>query len=260
MKKSHTAILATSLAVTMSANAALLVDRGLPTANLNNSAGTSQANVAWADSEPTTTASSFYLPGDDFTLAGSGANQVSDIRVWTTDTTLGLSLLGGVAGSTISTISSSYTATPVTYANGDGYQHSSGVFSQIYQLDFSVNLALNGGQTFQFFLNGPASAYPSGGYVNSFLLASNAGLSGSTQQGANGEFLYLAPDGTVETWYSGTGGGTSGWGPGWNKNTDANVQVFGTAIPEPSTVVAGALLLLPFGVSTLRMLRKSRTT
>ncbi len=31
-----------------------------------------------------------------------------------------------------------------------------------------------------------------------------------------------------------------------------------TAVPEPSTVVAGALLLLPFGVSTLRILRKAR--
>ena len=30
------------------------------------------------------------------------------------------------------------------------------------------------------------------------------------------------------------------------------------AVPEPSTVVAGAILLLPFGVSTLRILRKSR--
>jgi hypothetical protein len=31
------------------------------------------------------------------------------------------------------------------------------------------------------------------------------------------------------------------------------------AIPEPSTVVAGALLLLPFGISTLRILRKRPT-
>jgi len=29
-------------------------------------------------------------------------------------------------------------------------------------------------------------------------------------------------------------------------------------VPEPSTLVAGALLLLPFGASTLRILRKSR--
>jgi len=30
------------------------------------------------------------------------------------------------------------------------------------------------------------------------------------------------------------------------------------AVPEPSTVVAGALLLLPFGVSTMRILRKNK--
>ncbi len=32
------------------------------------------------------------------------------------------------------------------------------------------------------------------------------------------------------------------------------------AVPEPSTVVAGALLLLPFGVSTLRILRKKQVS
>lgn len=31
-----------------------------------------------------------------------------------------------------------------------------------------------------------------------------------------------------------------------------------TPIPEPTTVIAGALLLLPFGMSTLRMVRRSR--
>ena len=144
----------------MSASADLLFDRGLPTANIN-TGNANQANVAWADSE-SSPSGPFYLPGDDFTLSGSGAYQVTDIRVWTTDPTAGLSLLGGVAGTTIGTISSSYTATPVTYANGQGYQTQSGSFLQIYQLDFSVNLALNGGQTFQFFLNGPPSLYGDG--------------------------------------------------------------------------------------------------
>ena len=32
-----------------------------------------------------------------------------------------------------------------------------------------------------------------------------------------------------------------------------------TPVPEPATMVAGALLLLPFGASTLRMLRKNRS-
>jgi hypothetical protein len=31
-----------------------------------------------------------------------------------------------------------------------------------------------------------------------------------------------------------------------------------TPVPEPTTMIAGALLLLPFGVSTLRILRKKR--
>jgi hypothetical protein len=31
-----------------------------------------------------------------------------------------------------------------------------------------------------------------------------------------------------------------------------------TSVPEPSTIVAGALLLLPFGISTVRILRKNK--
>jgi hypothetical protein len=31
-----------------------------------------------------------------------------------------------------------------------------------------------------------------------------------------------------------------------------------SAVPEPTTMIAGALLLLPFGASTLRLLRKTR--
>jgi hypothetical protein len=36
-------------------------------------------------------------------------------------------------------------------------------------------------------------------------------------------------------------------------------QSFHQAVPEPTTIIAGALLLLPFGASTLRILRKNRT-
>jgi hypothetical protein len=41
----------------------------------------------------------------------------------------------------------------------------------------------------------------------------------------------------------------------------ANQEVFFgvTPVPEPTTMIAGALLLLPFGASTLRFLRKNRT-
>lgn len=62
----------------------------------------------------------------------------------------------------------------------------------------------------------------------------------------------------------------SGWAKGFNGLVD-NVQIDAGAkgsvtydlegaavVPEPSTYVSGALLLLPFGLSTLRMMRKSR--
>jgi hypothetical protein len=54
----------------------------------------------------------------------------------------------------------------------------------------------------------------------------------------DGIFLWLSPSGSVETWFAGTGGGTTGWGSGNNVNSDANVQVFGNEVPEPTGIVA----------------------
>jgi len=42
-------------------------------------------------------------------------------------------------------------------------------------------------------------------------------------------------------------------------STSPNKQPLLGIIPEPSTVIAGALLLLPFGVSTVRILRKNKS-
>jgi hypothetical protein len=41
-----------------------------------------------------------------------------------------------------------------------------------------------------------------------------------------------------------------------NRNVLAQFDVTLATVPEPTTMIAGALLLLPFGVSTLRILRK----
>jgi hypothetical protein len=35
---------------------------------------------------------------------------------------------------------------------------------------------------------------------------------------------------------------------------------FSVPVPEPATIIAGALLLLPFGASTVRILRRNRST
>ena len=217
---------------------ALVFDRGLPTANLNNAAGANQSNVEWADIE--TPPETPWLPGDDFKLSGSGSYTITKIRVWSTENT-GLSLRGGVAGGAIGVISNTYTATPVTYINSQTYQTSAGAFLPLYQLDFSVSIPLNGGVTYQYFLNGPAT--PSGtDFQGVHLHASNAALSGSTQTGADDTLLFLGNDGTVYTWNSATGAGT--YCPecvGWNKTSDGNVQVFASVPQSPPAVSAPAV-------------------
>jgi len=48
----------------------------------------------------------------------------------------------------------------------------------------------------------------------------------------------------------------------WLDPTYANSQglIYSPCVPEPTTIIAGALLLLPFGASTLRGLRRNRTS
>jgi hypothetical protein len=77
----------------------------------------------------------------------------------------------------------------------------------------------------------------SGGVNNNWVALAAAHVTGSVFDAADGAFgvkvLNLGAPGTVQ---------------------DQLVMV----VPEPTTIIAGALLLLPFGASTLRMLRKSR--
>ncbi len=45
----------------------------------------------------------------------------------------------------------------------------------------------------------------------------------------------------------------------YNDGSITGLRVEWSPVPEPTTMVAGALLLLPFGMSTLRMLRRKQT-
>jgi hypothetical protein len=233
------------------ASAAMLVDRGLPIANLNNAADANRANVSWAFTQYTPT--DYWLVGDTFANTSSQTWAINTIRLWTTGPTDTAVLQGGFDGSTIGVVSSTYSMTAATYADGSTYQLPNGNYtSAMNQLDFAVNILLAPGQTYDFFLDGSGSG---DGTVVPFVHASNAALSGYPQDGADN--LMLAAEvinGSVDL---GNVGPWSSDGYGWDKPSDVNVQVFGTPVPEPTTTMfAGACLLLPF---TLRMLRKTRT-
>src|SRR6476620_10805445 len=61
------------------ASGILVVDRGLPTANLNNISGSSRSNVAWAEAYDNTTG----FTGDDFTVGATGQYYtLNTIRTW----------------------------------------------------------------------------------------------------------------------------------------------------------------------------------
>lgn len=255
-------VIVASLGTTVYADQ-LVFDRGLPTANLNNAAGSSRSNVSWSDNQPNSNPTDYRLPGDDFSLAANAT--VDDIRVWVVGAGVenpgylpsDLSLWGGNAGSAISQISTTYTSTQVTYADGSSYQGNNGGYWNIYQVDFAVNLNLAAGQMYDFFVDQPYECdlpgSPCPDYANAFLHASNAALSGSTQQGADNEFLWLDVNTTngnqtVQTWDSN--------GNGWDKSSDANVQVYAT--PEASSILLLATGLLSAGAFVkLRRRRQS---
>jgi hypothetical protein len=240
MKRVSTVALGFVLALCLLAQsgfAAILVDRGLPTANLNNDAGVDRSNVAWADTDPA------LMMGDDFTLPwGFPLYHIDMIRVWVVGN--GTTSFGDLFNSVslylrpsvgdFSLASSTPTVTPVTYVGGANYQGYSGNYSNIYQLDYPVDITA-GSITFDFAIVGDGKTANDLAYLH----ASNAGLSGSTQQGSDGHVYawkisdsYLIYD--LQDYYPET----------WDKGSDFNVQVFGNVVPEPTTIIIWSL----FGV------------
>ena len=235
-----------------SATGIMLVDRGLPTANLNNAAGADRSNVSWAFTQYTTP--NYWLFGDTFENTSSQTWFIDTIRLWTVGQTGTAILRGGVDESTIGVVSGSGAISDATYADPSSslYQGSSGSFVAMHQIDFAVNISLAPGQIYDFFLDGTGNGAldrQNNPIVVPFVHASNAALSGSPQVGADNSMLYAEViNGSIPLGYVGT---LSSDGYGWDKASDLNVQVFGT-VPEGGST----LVLLGFALAGLGALRR----
>jgi hypothetical protein len=226
----------------------LLIDRGLPTANLNNYAGANRANIAWTADVYTPNA--YVLVGDSFQNTSASMWSIDTIRLWSTSPLNTVALRGGIAGSGVYG-STAGSISAATYAVNDGNGHntfqgaSSGSYYNLWQLDFAVNATLAPGQTYDFFLDGTGNTdLGSDGkpLVVPYVHASNAALSGSTQQGADGLMLSA----TVQNGVLGSITSWSSQGTAWDKASDVNVQVFG-AVPDggtTATLLGGVLSAL----------------
>lgn len=282
------------------AQAAMLFDRGLPTQNINNPAPNNPApdsdrsNISWGFADKIGSGYS-YPVGDDFSLGTSGQTYLVDtLRVWAVigvaDTAATIpnnfwrsfTLWGGqveAGASGLSVLHSGPTngsdprisISQVSYVTDKNYwAEPVRLYRKIWQIDFSgLNWTVEGGKLHQFFVDG--SGFTSLGVWNVFptLHASNAGLSGSSQAGADDFYRLLRVNqGTpnyVGTWNSDNYGlpgtyqasGSPGKG-GWNKSSDINVQIYGSLFPDPTRIPesTSAFSLLGLGVVGIGAWRK----
>ncbi len=231
--------------------AATMTDRGLPDSNLNDGAGSSRSNVAWSFGND-------WMTGDDFTVGATGETWVvTGITTWQVgmlpdsaaelgDRYDSVSLYGGPAdpggvsllatgtleeGSSINS-NADITHTKVTYDSvlEPNYQGSSGSQIQLWETSVTgLSWVVSGGVLQNFAIDGTVRPDISTRWFNH---ASNAALSGTPQQGADGFFLgWDKADLSQPPFYCDSGNADDCGG--WDKSSDINVIV--TAHPIPSS-------------------------
>jgi hypothetical protein len=233
----------------------LQLDRGLPTANLNNAAGALRSNVSWSNGND-------YVSGDDFTIGATGqvwvvtqirtwsvagpvatgphnlGDMYSDVTFYTGNTTGSISVLlaGTLTAGSNSNSNSKITHTQVTYVGGLNYQGTSGSYYYIWQNDFTPNWVIDGGVKQYFAVDGTPRDPVHDYWFNH---ASNAALSVSPQQGSDGKWIAWAKSDLATANLCDSSAGSSGvCNGGWDKSSDINVQVFAYQVIVPSDKAA----------------------
>ena len=259
------------LPVTPSLGSSLLFDRELPVynqaqPNLNNVAGVNRCNIRLYQDLGTSIPQAYNIPGDDFSIGQAGQTyHIDTVRIWATEA-LPLTIFPVGSSSSLSHIqlwmgpadgpvtaltpvSNTYTWKPVQYSNGAFYQTGEGGWRQLIQVDIAVNLDVAGGTKYWFFEDGIFYSWITKHYYTGNLHASNAALSNATEEGADGISHWLTlTNGVPAQILNQTSILPSGLGG------DANIQIYGTLVPVPSTLLLLASGLL--GLTGWRGLRK----
>ncbi|MGA2882101.1 MAG: hypothetical protein ABSG13_24380 [Bryobacteraceae bacterium] len=229
------------------AGPALVVDRGLPQANLNNASGDYRSNVRWSLYE------SGFL-GDDFTVGAVGERWVVDtIRVWTVpgvnatdpehlgDFYQDVRLYFGAGDGGLTPVETGSLAPGSSQSNNPNILISDatatgavpyddfGTNMRVWQIDFTqLNLSVPGGVKVRFGAWGLGRPLP--GKLDKtfawFNAASNAPLAVARQDGADGQMLLFTSGGKFKSAFDGKNAG-------WDKSSDIDVQVFGHPLTEP---------------------------
>jgi hypothetical protein len=222
----------------LAADSRLVVDRGLPQANLNNASGPVRSNVRWGWHD-------HGFLGDDFTVGLPGEHWVIDsIRTWTVPgaAEMNFAHLGDyyqdlrlhVGKGDVTPISTAQLSDGTNESNNANVRVSDAADSgallyddfgtplRVWQIDFTnLNLAVDGGVKYNFGVWGMGRPVP--GYEGKTFMwhnhASNAPLSGNRQDGADGVLLLFDAAGRFEGTFHAEGNG-------WDKPADVNVQVF----------------------------------
>jgi hypothetical protein len=224
----------------LAAGPGLVVDRGLPQANLNNSSGNFRSNIRWSLYD------SGFL-GDDFTVGSPGESWVIDtIRVWTVpggtenapdylgDYYHDVRLYFGGSDDGLTPIVTAFLTPGRNQTNNPNILISDATASgavpyddfganlHVFQIDFTqLNLKAQGGVKYRFgaWGLGRPMANKAGKTNPWFNAASHAPLASANQDGADGEMLLFTSGGKFKSAFNGKDAG-------WDKTSDIDVQVF----------------------------------